>query len=94
MSNELLCFLRIIMTPSCWIRNRSTNKQWDRMVLSQLKTPHFTENDNYTVMLNGVQMWVENYPYAYGTDYTGLNDGMPSRATVFRLKDALDRAKT
>jgi len=92
MLNDLLYFLRVIFTPSCWIRNEFTNREWDREINIQLQNPVFTKKSEYTCDFNGQKIWISNYPYDYCTDYeTGIK-GMPSRKTVFKFKDALDNA--
>ena len=89
----LLHLIRVLTTPSCWIRNRSTNKIWDREINLQLNNPTFTEVGNATCRLNGQAIWTENYPYDSFTDReTGIS-GMPSTKTVFRFNDILDKHK-
>jgi len=90
-------YMRIILTPSCWIRVGSTDKAWDSLVQEQLKNPVFTNNKEFTVELNGVELWIGNYPCKYGTDHSfgygnfGTDDYLPSMVTVFKLKDAIDK---
>ena len=90
--SDFIYFLRVIFTPACWIRNESTNWDWDREINFQLQNPIFTENGSHTCVLNGQTIWTSNYPYAYCIDdETGIK-GMPSRITVFKFKDALDES--
>ena len=83
---------KIIMNPRCLIRNYRTNNVWDKMVLEQLKNPAFTGRDSYTVKLNGVEIWIENHPYASVKDYSGKNKGLTSRYTSFKFMDELNKA--
>jgi len=90
----LLCFwIRLLSNPNCWIRNGLTNRKWDRKLSKELDNPTFIRVDKWTVKLNGVEIWVRNYPYEYGYDYIGKNKGLPSRATVFRFMDALKQSE-
>lgn len=93
MIKELSLFIRVLYTPSCWIRNRPTNREWDKKVRQQLKNPKFTNINSYKCNLRDLTIWTENYPYAYGTDDTGRVKGMPSRRTVFKLRNALTKHK-
>lgn len=83
--------LRILMTPKCWARNYLTHKKWDKALREQLLNPVFTEISEHSVKLNGVEIWVANYPYAYGSQYSSRTREkyLPSRATVFLLHDML-----
>lgn len=88
---ELILLVRTFYTPSCWIRNRLTNWQWDREIRQQLKNPKFTNIGRCTCNLGSLDIWIENYPYEYGCDNTGIIKGMPSRRTVFLVMDALTK---
>lgn len=92
--NCLVMFFRVMATPGCWIRNRLTNKEWDRKVLDLLEKGQFSEVGQYTVKLGGEQIWVKNYPYEFGYNAYTTGTGMPSRSTVFKLKDAINRIET
>lgn len=92
MLNELYYLLRVLITPSCWIRNYPTNNYWDRSVRLNLKNPDFTLINRCEVRLNGKKIWIANHPYASVTDAETHNDNvMPSRRTVFMFGDALDK---
>jgi len=92
--NCFVMFLRIIFTPSCWIRNRRTNRKWDRKILELLEDGDITCIGDYTARLGDKLVWIENYPYEFGYEAYTINTGMPSRSTVFKLKDAISRAET
>lgn len=92
MLNELLCFMRIFVTPSCWIRNERTDKHWDRRIRKELENPTFTDFTGRTVRLNGAKIWIANHPYASVTNHDRGIGGMPSRRTVFMFDDALRRS--
>ena len=62
--NEIKYFLRIFVTPHCWIRNHRTNSHWDKFIRQNLINPEFTRATGYTIELNGTSIWIGNYPYA------------------------------
>lgn len=76
--------------PSHWIRLRSTNKCLDEFILEALKNPKFESYGRYTIVLNGVILWIGNYPYSFGYVHNSPDTaGMPSRRTVAKLKKAI-----
>ena len=89
-------FLKSLL-PKYWIRNYETDEVWDKMLLGFLENPVFSERIDedeagYIINLNGVAIWIENYPYGFGmyANPLRLDVGMPSRRTVIKLKEALD----
>lgn len=85
--------IRILTTPSCWIRNYPTDRalsKWINYSLNRGYSPEYLSR--YNCSLNGKVLWIANYPYAYGHLDNG-HSGMPDRTTVFRLKKALDEVQ-
>jgi hypothetical protein len=89
--------LKVLTTPRCWIRNDPTSKAWDKELNKLLDTNNIIlgsyrgESDSYyTLLVGDVEVWVSNFPYAYGSKHrAGLAEAkLPSRATVFRLREA------
>ena len=91
--------LKVLITPNCWLRNYRTDKEWDSELNKMLDNPIFTcrytELEPFDIHINGVSIWICNYPYAFAYSYTPLKDicekCLPRRSTVFRLKDALTK---
>lgn len=81
---------KVITTPSCWIRNYETSKMWDSIILKLLENPKDIHIVGSKVVIDGVDIWRSNYPYAYGSPYDSSTGPLPSRATVFKLKAAID----
>jgi hypothetical protein len=82
---------RILTTPACWMRNYPTSKVVDKWINKQIDGGLFIiRNDNYIAIIDTEDVWIGNYPYAYGwlKRFGGL---LPSRSTVFRLHDELTR---
>lgn len=84
-------FLRYLFKPSFWTMLYGYNKIWDKDV-NQL----IDENKDVVVYYNlltdscthceidGTYIWIENYPYGYGTGRFE-SWGRPSRRTIERL---------
>lgn len=70
-----------------WFRNHPTDKYWDQQLNILLDNkPTFTEFQAYTLRLNGVLIWVSNYPYCYGHPYPLMAKSLPSRSTARKLQ--------
>ncbi len=88
--------LQIVLTPLCWSRNDPTDMVWDKELnnLMDNQTPTLGQvnpfdDEIYEIEFNSVEVWVANYPYAYGSkalDTGGHETGLPTRTTAFRLR--------
>lgn len=77
--------LRVLFTPSCWVRARKVDRVWDRVLNEVLDTnPEIKRVDAYRASINGYQVWVENCPYSA---LKSPREGLPTRRTVFRFFD-------
>ncbi len=87
-------FFKILITPSCWIRNYAYNEYLDKFILEAIKNGKVTKSDDpYYCVVSGVKLWTANYPYAYGSpvsDNVG-NSRLPSRTTVFKLHEIVGK---
>ena len=88
--NNLYYFIKVLLTPTCWLRNSPTSRHWDASVLENLKSPEWSDLQKHTVKLNGKTIWISNYPYASCTDHRAIREFMPSRITVFKFFDAIE----
>lgn len=96
---ELKLWFRVLTTPDCWIRLGKTNKEWDAELREHLKNPVFEKNEyspDLIIKLNGIRVWVSNYPYSYGDKHCESDKPrkLPSRRTVFMLFDAVQKYKS
>lgn len=91
---RLLNFVFRVINPMFWIQNYDTCYYWDQKILELMKkeTPRFK---NHTIFLGEYEIWVKNYPYAYGRHYEGVDSGnpLPSPITRVMLKSFINRAK-
>ena len=67
------------------------NKDVDDFLVDALENNGtFTKLSEYTIDINGVTFWIENYPHSFVHPYPGRADGnMPSGKTKKRLYDKL-----
>lgn len=94
--SDMLMNVRIILSPTHWISVYPTNKVWDKKLQTLLENPQFEFVSAGRISLNGIQIWIENYPYAYGskcieTGYTfNKINLLPTRKTRIRLRKAVN----
>lgn len=69
--------------------------EWDRALSAALDAGNVRFGlglEGVTCHVNGCQVWVGNWPYAYGSPYRPVEaDVLPSRATAKRLRRAEER---
>lgn len=75
-----------MVNPRWWVMNNIYNEKWDRELNNLLDNYKLKDIDKYTAVLNGIEIWISNYPYAYGTVHTNGHYGRPSRSTIYRLR--------
>lgn len=80
-------FLYRLLRPRHWLRNYPTSLVWDAFVLRAIAAGDVRRIDEYHAMVGGKDVWVQNYPYAYGAPYPG--EVLPSARTVDLLAEAL-----
>ena len=88
---EIWLLIRVLLSPSCWIRNKGIDPYLDKWLRQQLINPQFSDNhSNHTIKLNGKSIWSSNYPYdCYHLNH--INCGLPTRRTVLLTKAAIDK---
>ena len=65
---------KVLVTPSCWRLNYPVSGSWDAALNEMLDNPYFTKIEDCTVTLDGLDIWVKNFPYAYGAPYPDRQD--------------------
>jgi hypothetical protein len=94
--NKITNFLRFLIRPEFWVMNYDFHPAWDRKVndtldnVTNAKFSYNTPCEEYlTCEINGLSIWIGNYPYGFGT--FGIHGTQrPSRATIVRLKRFVD----
>ena len=92
--------LRAFFTTGIFPRNHPTSKILSEFIISAIAQGYRPQISNkYTMKLNGVDLWRENWPYAYGSieKTSSLNEDqtlyeirnyLPSRKAARLLRDA------
>ena len=91
--------LQFIFRPDYWVMTESFNREWDEklnLLMDKFPPVFGPINDLngkiHTVSFGGVEVWVENYPYGYGTPHS-LKGMRPSRVTILRLHKLINAEK-
>lgn len=84
--------IKVLLTPSCWIRDHPTSKVWDMRLLNLMEENKWRVNDRYTACLGNIEIWIANYPY---TSFNPCNTAglrvLPSRKTSLYAMDRLEQ---
>lgn len=91
MRRLLIGWVRILVTPSCWLQNACYSKEWDTKLKQLIAANRFTNIGEHKAFLGGVEIWIDNHPYA---SFTPRNLGpkvRPRRATILWAHDKLMR---
>lgn len=93
---NIWCWLRVVNNSKHWSPLYPVSKLWDAAILRNLQDPHFQESGHIlttasrcSVILNGKQMWVSNFPYASCYITVGGRSVVPRRTTVLKFFDTL-----
>lgn len=75
-----------------WLQNQETDWEWDAELIRILdEGPEVKVVSSAVVKLAGREIWVSNYPYAYGNE-DRVNYLLPSPLTRRRLRGYLAKA--
>lgn len=90
----ILTNVSFIFRPAFWLSEGKMCKKWDAE-LNALLDYHEETNGaetrneaNYILHIKGVEVWIKNYPFAYGHQWLPLdsNSVLPRRTTRIRLR--------
>ena len=87
---KLIDCLWVFIHPRFWLMNYPYEEKWEKFVQEAVLDGHFTDITEYTAKLNGVQVWINNYPYAAFTNYPSAQF-RPARKTIYELRKKLVR---
>ena len=85
-------FIRLTR-PRFWFQNEPTCFEYDAILRKALRCHGITfSHSDYTVRVGGLEVWVSNYPYAYGRPY-GMAEVLPAAQTRILLNDMVQRER-
>ena len=82
--------IKVLLTPSCWIRNYPTSKVWDMRLLNLMEENKWRGNDTYTAYIGKEEIWIKNHPYA-SFEPGAMVQMLPSRKTALYAMDRLEQ---
>ena len=84
-------FFFILVRPHYWLSIESTCYKWDARVNYLLDNYTPTSISSHVIVINNINIWIANYPYAYGSHWGGPSDVIPRPKTRVRLKKVVDK---
>ena len=83
-------FVFRLLHMGAWTQSYPTNMNYSRALEARIdQGAEVTNIDEYTVDIDGVCIWVSNFPYAYGRTYP--NGGiLPSARVRYKLREYLN----
>lgn len=82
----MIDFFRYLFRPSYWLSQYPVCKVWDEKLNYMMDNGFDVKRvDGYTVIIGDYEIWVTNFPFAYGKDWTVRGDFLPKRRTRERL---------
>lgn len=80
-TTKLKYFIKVILTPTCWLQNESYSEAWDELLLKLMEEHKFIHINQYVAKIGNVTVWIENHPYASFT-FFNIVKCRPSRRTI------------
>lgn len=80
------------LLPRYWMQNEPTDYEWDEALNKALDLHVVEVLSKYEVQIGPFKVWIENWPYAYGSRRLAHGFGiksLPKVATRKRLKKAV-----
>lgn len=80
--------------PRFWIQNKKTFLPWDRALNRALDTHLITQVGAHTCQVGPFEVWISNYPYAFGYNRADALEQLPRCRTRMRLRRAIMKYQT
>lgn len=102
---EFIKNLQFLFMPNYWLMHYRYSKEWDEIVnlLIEKEEPVFEKINSldgriYNVSFGEVTIWIQNYPYSYGTPSPTVSNYKgerfrPSRLTIKKLYNFIEPKK-
>ncbi|ASK88497.1 hypothetical protein [Sphingorhabdus sp. SMR4y] len=81
------------LLPPYWMQNQRTDYEWDSALSAAIDRFGVEEVNYYLCRIGGVAVWIQNYPYAYGSMHNGGVDFLPTVSTRKKLRKAVAKAR-
>jgi len=84
-------WIRVLVTPSCWVQNYSYSRVWDMKLQKLLDNHKFVpvRGGSHINKLGEQEVWTANHPYASMRPYSPDIPIRPSRITMLKAHDRL-----
>lgn len=79
-----------LFTPTAWVQLYPVNWDYDKTINDLLDNISYIKKEYCVTRINGIPIWTENWPYAYGRTY-GFRKG--SSPTDFQLPSIKTRKR-
>lgn len=89
---KIIDCLSILFMPKIWIQNNKYDKNHDEFVNKLLDSP-VQKLNNYTMIINGVELWIGNMPYDCLTFYEWNGYKSNFRTSRFTILKAIRKIK-
>ena len=80
----MIDLLRLL--PGFWYQARPSSDAWDEALNAALDAFGVTEVDKHDCRVGPFEVWLSNYPYAFGYDCEDPLEAMPRVLTRLRLR--------
>ena len=77
--------------PRFWFQNKPTFRPWDYALNKALDKQGITEVGAHTCRVGPFEVWISNYPYAFGYNRNDALEQLPLCRTRIRLRKAIMR---
>jgi hypothetical protein len=81
-------FIRLL--PAFWFQNRKTSFAWDK-ALNRALDLGVSYVGAHTATVGPFEVWVSNYPYAFGYNTADALESVPRCSTRIRLRKAIEQ---
>ena len=88
---EFILWIRVTFNPRYWSQLYRTSREWDKKLRGRMSANYKFKNihTGCRISLGKVEVWVANYPYAFGYNPDAIPTRLPSRRTRLLLKQFL-----
>ena len=88
---EFILWTQVTFNPSYWFQHTKQSKRWDKKLRRRMSANYklTVGPTGHRISLGKVEVWISNYPYAFGSEIDVFPEHLPSRRTRLLLKQFL-----